>query len=405
MELSVIVVNYNVRYFLRICLESLHAATAGMESEIIVVDNSSSDGSVDMIRNQFPAVDLIVNTENTGFGRACNDALARASGRYVLFINPDTVVGESLLTEAIKNFESDDQTGAVGVCLLDGNGQVLRESKRSIPSLWSSFTKFSGLSDVFKNIPFFNGYYFPTLRYDETGDIDVLPGAFMLIRKKVLDDIGGFDPRFFMYAEDIDLSYRITRAGYRIRYVGSLHVIHFKGESTQKDLSSYTTTFYQSMRLFIQKYTGELYTPFVAGLLQGIVRGIENMQKVQRRMRRPQRKHRKQGLAECLFVLSNGDQLTSVLNKSARQVVQIPEEGHGKAPFYLRYLPSYLHAHRNSALVVDFRSLTFDRIVEIWKQERTSPFYVADSDHSFIISSHNKENQGEVYVFDRTGEH
>lgn len=401
MELSIIVVNYNVRYFLQICLESLKAASAHIDSEIIVVDNASSDGSVEMIRTHFSSVVLIANSENVGFGRACNAALAQATGRYVLFINPDTLVGEPLLSDAIKVFHKDEKTGAVGVCLLDGNGQVLRESKRSIPSLWSSFTKFSGLSDVFRNTAFFNGYYSPGLNYDESGDIEVLPGAFMLIRKKVLDTIGGFDPRFFMYAEDIDLSYRITKAGYLIRYAGSLHVIHFKGESTQKSLTSYTSTFYHSMRLFIRKYTGELYSPVVAGLLQGIVWVIEGIQKIQRKFFSSRERSQKPALPKNFYVLTNRKKLTRAMSEylTEVQINEVPEEGFGIAPFYLRYLPSYLHSNPDTSLILDFRSIAFEQIVDVWKLDRNSPFYVADGENSFVISSHNKENQGEVHIF------
>src|SRR5690606_13092682 len=259
MDISIIVVNYNVRYFLHLCLQSLEAAIKGLEGEIIVVDNASEDGSVTMIQTHFPQIRLIANTENVGFGRACNQGINLAAGGFVLFVNPDTLIGESLLEEALEVFNEDDKIGAVGVCLLDGKGNVLPESKRAIPSLWSGFTKFSGLSDIFPGIPLFNGYYAPHINYDQCGDIEVLPGAFMLIRKSILDEIGGFDPRLFMYAEDIDLSYRILQAGYRIRYVGSLHMIHFKGESTQKSEKTYTNTFFHSMRLFIQKYQHVLY--------------------------------------------------------------------------------------------------------------------------------------------------
>lgn len=401
MELSIIVVNYNVRYFLQVCLESLQAASQHIESEIIVVDNASTDGSVDMIRAHFPSVNLIANSENVGFGRACNQALAQTKGCYVLFVNPDTLVGESLLSDALKVFQKDAKIGAVGVCLLDGNGQVLRESKRSIPSLWSAFTKFSGLSDVFESTAFFNGYYAPGLNYDESGDIEVLPGAFMLIRRKVLDTLDGFDPRFFMYAEDIDLSYRITKAGYIIRYVGELHVIHFKGESTQKSLTSYTNTFYHSMRLFIRKYTGELYSPLVAGLLQGIVRGIEGVQMLQKRFFSRKKTKEKPLFPENLYVLTDETKLTVALSAylASMQIKEILDGGFGEAPFYLRYLPSYLHSFPDTSLILDFRSMSFDQIVDVWKRERNSPFYVVDGENSFFISSHNKENQGEVHIF------
>ncbi len=401
MDLSIIVVNYNVRYFLQICLRSLHAATENLDAEIIVVDNASSDGSTDMIRSQFPDIRLIVNTGNAGFGRACNQGLEIAQGEYVLFVNPDTLMGESLLHRALAVFQEDEKIGAVGVCLLDGTGRVLRESKRSIPTFWSAFTKFSGLSDVFPGSPFFNGYYAPELGYDEKGDIEVLPGAFMLIRKKILDLLQGFDPRFFMYAEDIDLSYRIRRAGYRIRYDGSLHVVHFKGESTQKSLRFYTSTFFYSMRLFIQKYKGELYAPAVAWLLQVVVRSIQFVHMVRKRYLPGQQKTREPSENNHVALLSGNPRLYDQVSAyfSSAQVERITASGHGEQSFYLRYTPSFVRHHPGTVYVLDCVGLTFEQILDFWKIPGSRQVYLADSDHAFIISSHNKEKQGEVHTF------
>ncbi len=401
MELSVIVVNYNVRYFLHICLESLLAATSTLKSEIIVVDNASVDGSVDMIRELFPSIRLISNPENVGFGKACNQGLQISRGRHVLFVNPDSLMGESLLTRALEVFTQDETIGAVGVCLLDGNGQVLRESKRSIPTLWSAFTKFSGLSDLFPRSPFFNGYYAPELAYDETGDIEVLPGAFMLIRKDILDDLGGFDPRFFMYAEDIDLSYRITRAGYRIRYLGTEYVIHFKGESTQKSLKTYTNTFFHSMRLFIRKYKGELYAPGVAWLLQGVVRTIQGIQSFRKRIFKANSGQVKSRFPTRIFLLTGRNHIRQQLLDSFdfQTIELIPQEGAHQASFYLRYAPSWLQTHPDTAMILDFRALHFEQIVDLWKIPRRQPIFMLDGTNSFIICSHNKEKQGEVHTF------
>lgn len=401
MELTIIVVNYNVQYFLRLCLESLRSASAHLETEIIVVDNASEDGSVDMVRKEFPEVKLIANSENIGFGRASNQGLEMARGKYVLFINPDTIIGESLLPAALKVFDEDDQIGAVGICLLDGQGQVLRESKRSIPTLWSAFTKFSGLSELFRHTSLFNHYYFPSLQYDEIGDIDVLPGAFMLIRKSVLDEINGFDSRFFMYAEDIDLSYRISRAGYKIRYNGGLKAIHFKGESTKKSLLTYTNTFFHSMRLFIDKYTGELYSVSVSWLLQVIVRSIQRIQEMRRRWFPERNRSKKRLPVGELFVLSDHPSLVSSLPKylDAEKVHFVPVSGTDQAPFYLRYTGSYLKMVADISLILDIRSLSFDQITWLWIQQDERPYYIADGEKSFFISSHNKEKQGEVHTF------
>lgn len=401
MDLSIIVVNYNVRYFLHLCLESLQAATQSFDSEIIVVDNASADGSVDMVRSNFPHVRVISNSANVGFGRACNQALEVTNGRFVLFVNPDSLLGESLLTKALAVFEEDDKIGAVGVCLLDGNGEILRESKRSIPTLWSAFTKFSGLSDIFPRTALFNGYYAPELDYNDAGDIDVLPGAFMLIRKRILDEIGGFDPRFFMYAEDVDLSYRIIRAGYRIRYVGSLHVIHFKGESTQKSEQTYTSTFFHSMRLFIQKYKGELYAPSVAWLLDKIVMIIQWIKGWRKQFIPVGSARTHSGFPHHLTILSGHPHLPGLLKQKLDipSTEIIPDQGHGDASFYLRYAPSYLLAHPHTAVMVDVESMSFDQIVELWKLPRRQPIFILDMQHAYVISSRNKEKQGEVHTF------
>lgn len=401
MELSIIVVNYNVRYFLQVCLESLKSAARTVPSEIIVVDNASSDDSVDMLKRSFPDIKLISNDVNMGFGRACNQALAISRGRFVLFVNPDTVMGESLIPDALQIFNRDANIGAVGVCLLDGNGKILRESKRSIPSLWSAFTKFSGLSDVFRHSALFNQYYAPELDYGDSGNIEVLPGAFMLIRRHVLDELKGFDPRFFMYAEDIDLSYRITRAGYSIWYEGSLHVIHFKGESTQKSLTTYTNTFFHSMQLFIRKYTGELYGSAVARILQTIVGTIQGVQSVRKRFFPSGNSGGKRKMNRAVFLLSNEDNLRSNMERylGADRVHAIPDHGTDGAEVYLRYIPSWQEIHPETSMMLDFRSLSFDQIVHLWKMERKGPVFLADSKNSFFIGSHNKEKQGEVHTF------
>lgn len=401
MDISIIVVNYNVRYFLHLCLQSLEAAIKGLEGEIIVVDNASEDGSVTMIQTHFPQIRLIANTENVGFGRACNQGINLAAGRFVLFVNPDTLIGESLLEEALEVFNEDDKIGAVGVCLLDGKGNVLPESKRAIPSLWSGFTKFSGLSDIFPGIPLFNGYYAPHINYDQCGDIEVLPGAFMLIRKSILDEIGGFDPRFFMYAEDIDLSYRILQAGYRIRYVGSLHMIHFKGESTQKSEKTYTNTFFHSMRLFIQKYQHVLYKPFVAWILVRVIGFIQWVKSLRKQFLPLHLSHKKPRFPEHVTVLSGIKDIENMLRAGFQipDIEVIPDDGYGRASFYLRYAPAYLQCHPDTAMMLDVRSLSFDQIVALWRIPRQQPFYVLDGLNSYLISSQNKEKQGEVHTF------
>lgn len=273
MELSIVIVNYNVKHFLQQCLSSIYACNLDAdEYEVWVVDNNSIDGSVDMIRATYPSVNLIANTENYGFGKANNQAIDQATGRYVLLLNPDTVVAEDTFDICIRHLDADKQIGAVGVKMLDGSGEFLPESKRGLPTVWNSFCKLTGLDALFAGTAFFNGYNLRHLDPDHNHQVDVLCGAFMMMRKSMVDSIGAFDEQFFMYAEDIDLSYRIRQAGYTILYTADTQIIHYKGESSKKGSLSYVKIFYEAMILYVQKhYSGVYGTLFVAALKLAII--------------------------------------------------------------------------------------------------------------------------------------
>jgi GT2 family glycosyltransferase len=264
LRLSVIIVNYNVRHFLEQALLSVQRAMEDVKGDIWVVDNNSADASAEMVREKFPGVHLIENKENTGFSVANNQAIRVSQGEYVLLLNPDTLVEEDTFTKCLAFMDAHPDAGALGVKMLDGSGKFLPESKRGFPSPWVSFCKTVGLSALLPQSAVFNGYYLGHLSPDETHQIDVLSGAFMWLRRSALDRSGLLDEAFFMYGEDIDLSYRIKQAGYDNYYFPETKIIHYKGESTKKGSLNYVKTFYQAMIIFAGKhFTGRRAGLFV----------------------------------------------------------------------------------------------------------------------------------------------
>lgn len=254
MKLSVIIVNYNVRYFLEQCLVSVLKAIENINAEVFVVDNISTDDSVDMVKEKFPQVNLIANTENVGFSRANNQAIKISKGEYVLLLNPDTVVEEDAFEKCIEFMDANPKAGGLGVKMIDGNGIFLPESKRGLPTPAVSFYKIFGLSVLFPKSKRFSKYHLGYLKENDTNEIEVLSGAYMWMRKSVLDEVGYLDESFFMYGEDIDLSYRITQAGYKNYYFPKTRIIHYKGESTKKGSINYVFVFYNAMIIFSKKH-------------------------------------------------------------------------------------------------------------------------------------------------------
>lgn len=254
MELSVIIVNYNVRYFLEQCLASVYEALKGIQGEVWVVDNASTDGSVEMVERKFPQVKLISNQTNLGFSKANNQAIKLAKGRYTLLLNPDTVVQEDTFRECINFMDTHTDAGGLTVKMIDGKGRYLPESKRGFPSPWASFCKIFGLTSLFPKSKFLAYYYLGHLDKNATHAIEIMPGAFMFLRSEVLKKVGLLDEQFFMYGEDIDLSYRILQHGYKNYYYPKCQIIHYKGESTKKGSLNYVIVFYKAMILFAQKH-------------------------------------------------------------------------------------------------------------------------------------------------------
>ncbi|MBS1509438.1 MAG: glycosyltransferase [Bacteroidetes bacterium] len=271
MQLSIIIVNYNVKYFLEQCLCSVMKACKNLQSEIWVVDNNSTDDSKAFLSCRFPSVQFIWNDCNAGFAKANNQALAKASGEYILFLNPDTIIPEDAFESCLSFLQQQNNKAALGIRMIDGSGKFLKESKRAFPSPFTSLFKLTGLARLFPQSKIFARYHLGHLSDAENHEVDVLAGAFMMIPKTILDQTGGFDETFFMYGEDVDLSYRIQKAGYTNWYFAGSTIIHFKGESTKKGTLNYVRLFYKAMNTFVKKhYSGGKAGLFIFLIQTGI---------------------------------------------------------------------------------------------------------------------------------------
>ncbi len=258
MKLSVVVVSYNVKHYLWQCLRSLFLAAQDIDMEVFVVDNNSSDGSVSYLRERFPQVHYIQNAENQGFSRANNQAIRLAKGEYVLLLNPDTLLTSHTLTDCLHFMDAHPEAGATGVAMYGHNGAFARESRRGLPTPWTSFCKMTGLCALFPNSRRFGRYYMQYLDKQNPAQIEVISGAFMLIRSEAIRQVGLLDEDFFMYGEDIDLSYRLLKGGWQNWYVPT-PILHYKGESTQKSSYRYVYVFYNAMLIFFDKHYRQSY--------------------------------------------------------------------------------------------------------------------------------------------------
>jgi GT2 family glycosyltransferase len=251
MQLSVIILNYNVRYFLELCVLSVQNALQNIDAEIIVIDNNSPDDSCAMMKQRFPNVKLIENKENLGFPKGNNIGVSQANGEYICILNPDTVVAEDTFSKVLAFAKNQGNIGIVGCKLIDGTGNFLPESKRGTPTPLVAFTKITGLYKIFPKT--FGTYYAQHLSENETGQVDILVGAFMFMKRDLYNEIGGFDENCFMYSDDIDLSYMALKKGKANYYFHETTVIHYKGESTIKD-GAYMKRFQEAMNFFYKKH-------------------------------------------------------------------------------------------------------------------------------------------------------
>lgn len=383
MLLSVIIVNYNVRYFLEQCLSSVKKALeqgggTGENSlfaltEVLVVDNNSTDGSLAYLQPHFPFVRFIANTENPGFGRANNQALGQSRGKYILFLNPDTILPEDCFQQCLAFMDARPDAGALGVRMIDGSGRYLPESKRGFPAPWVSFCKMSGLTRLFPHSRLFARYYLGHLSSAETHLVDVLSGAFLLARKEALDKTGGFDERFFMYAEDIDLSYRIQQAGYQNYYFAETTILHFKGESTRRD-TRYVILFYTAMIQFVEKHFKGAAAWWYIKLLQGIIK-LKGSSKES-----PYRETALTTGAESIYL--TGDEA------GIEEMWPIAVKAGKKAS---------INANTAGVLVLcEGSSCSFKKIIEELQSASSRQFYIHAKRTGSAVGSHDKKYQGEV---------
>ncbi len=366
MKLSVIILNYNVHYFLELCLKSVIAAIKNLEAEIIVVDNNSEDSSCEMIRENFPDVILIENNENFGFSKGNNIGFARSKGEYVCILNPDTVVPEDIFELLLEFINNQTNVGIVGCKLINGKGDFLPESKRNIPFVKAALKKLIGNS---------KDYYAGHLDENEIGKVDILVGAFMLMKREVFQEIGGFDEDYFMYGEDIDLSYKVLKAGYDNYYYGSSKVIHFKGESTLRD-TLYAKRFYGAMQIFYKKHFKKniLYS-FLVGLGIKVVYLFRKMPVVNNKS------------IERYYLISDkmNQKLEKYLNKQVLLKFNLTEQ-----------IPN------DTEIIFDANVLAYKEIITLFeetKKNKRVTFKILPKDSKFIIGSDNAIYRGEILRF------
>ncbi len=367
MKLSVVILNYNVRYFLELCIKSVQASLSELNAEIIVIDNNSTDDSCKMLRQNFPKIILIENKENVGFSKANNQGVARASGDYICILNPDTVVAEDTFTELLNFANSKNNLGIVGCKLIDGIGEYLPESKRNVPEVKIAREKILGNS---KN------YYANHIKENEIAKVDILVGAFMFMKRDVFVELKGFDEDYFMYGEDIDISYRALNNGYDNYYYGKSTIIHFKGESTLKD-KHYARRFFNAMQIFYSKHfkTNRAFD-FMVWI------GI----KVAYAVRKEQKKKAKE---------------TSVYYLTAKNMNTALESKLGKG---VKLTSDFNHFEADAEIIFDAENLggykpIIDNLIKIDKTQNLT-FKILSNNSNFIIGSDHSFSRGEVIIFD-----
>jgi len=382
MQLSVIILNYNVRYFLEQCVLSVQNALQNIDGEIIVIDNNSSDDSCAMMKQRFPEVKLIENKENSGFPKGNNIGVAQAKGEYLCILNPDTVVAEDTFAKVLAFAKSQVDLGIVGCKLIDGAGNFLPESKRGVPTPWVAFTKIMGLYKFFPKSSIFNKYYAQHLTKNQTGKVDILVGAFMVMKRDLYNEIGGFDENCFMYSDDIDLSYMVLQKGKNNYYFHETTVIHYKGESTIKD-GTYMKRFQEAMHFFYQKHfkvsvfmdvflkTGAyLFSLFKKSQAVVISREIDQY-----------------------LLLSADEKLKEKIENWSGKKVQMQSSLDGISVNSL-----VENAEKNTEILFDNNHLSFKEIIGLMDQNKNSnlTFRIIPKNSDFIIGSNSSNDRGEV---------
>lgn len=374
MQLSVIILNYNVRYFLELCVLSVQNAIQNLDAEIIVIDNNSQDDSCEMMKKRFPNVKLIENKENSGFPKGNNIGVALAQGDYICILNPDTVVAEDTFTKVLAFAKEQKDLGIVGVKLIDGTGNFLPECKRGTPTPLVAFTKITGLYKIFPKT--FGKYYAQHLSENETGKVEILVGAFMLMKRELYTEIGGFDENCFMYSDDIDLSYMALQKGKSNYYFHETSVVHYKGESTVKD-GTYMKRFREAMNFFYKKH-------FKVSLLFSVFMemGIVFFSFVKRFQGKPKPKLE----PEMYILVSDNEILAQKIEKQLNRKVQLQkkEQSFSKSS--------------KTEIIFDQNYLNFKDIIQTLEANKNKDytFKILPKSSSFMIGSNSSFDRGEI---------
>jgi GT2 family glycosyltransferase len=383
MQLSVIILNYNVRYFLEQCVLSVQEALSAIDAEIIVIDNNSSDESCLMMQEKFSSVKLIQNKENFGFPKGNNIGVSEAVGKYICILNPDTVVSEDTFTKILAFAEKQADLGIIGCKLIDGTGSFLPESKRGIPTPWIAFTKISGLYKMFPKSKLFNQYYAQHLEENQTGKVDILVGAFMFLKRDLYLELNGFDEDCFMYADDIDLSYRALQKHKSNYYFHETTVLHYKGESTVKD-EKYMKHFQEAMNFFYQKHFKKswFFTFFIqigiwffsfAKMFQG--------------------KTKVKPLPESYIFLSSNNILSEKLHSILKNKVVFCDFKKEKM-----VNSSLIFKGKSVEIILDNHYVSFEKCIKIIEtlKDKTITFKIFPKNTNFIIGSDSRNDRGQI---------
>lgn len=374
MQLSIIILNYNVRYFLELCVLSVQNAIQNSDAEIIVIDNNSQDDSCEMMKKRFPNIKLIENKENSGFPKGNNIGVAAAKGEYICILNPDTVVAEDTFSKVLAFAKKQKELGIVGVKLIDGTGNFLPESKRGIPTPFVAFTKIMGLYKIFPKT--FGEYYAQHLSENQTGKVDILVGAFMLMKRDLYLEIGGFDENCFMYSDDIDLSYMALKKGKTNYYFHETSVVHYKGESTVKD-ETYMKRFQEAMNFFYQKH-------FQVSLLFSVFMkvGIVFFSMIKKFQGKPKLKSR----PEKYILVSEDEALREKFENKWRTLVERQ-----------RITKSFAN-NIKTEIIFDQNQLDFKTIIQAFETNKNKnfTFKILPESSDFLIGSNSSFDRGEV---------
>ncbi|RKS02122.1 glycosyltransferase family 2 protein [Flavobacterium sp. 102] len=385
MQLSVIILNYNVRYFLEQCVLSVQKAIQNLDAEIIVIDNHSSDDSCAMMKQRFPHIKLIENKENSGFPKGNNIAVREAKGDYLCILNPDTVVAEDTFEKILNTQYWQLNTGIIGCKLIDGTGNFLAESKRGIPTPWVAFTKIFGLYKMFPKSTLFNKYYAQHLAENQTGKVDILVGAFMIMKRELYNQLEGFDENCFMYADDIDLSYRALLLQKQNYYFHETTVIHYKGESTVKD-ATYMKHFREFMNFFYQKH---FKRSVFFNLMARFGAFYFSIVKVFKGKSKPKVKP-----AQYILVSDNEALKEKLVLKLQKSVERIPLEN-GKI-----VISQTISKAKNTEVILDTNYLGFKKAIVFLEENKIKSltFKLLPVESSFIIGSNSSDDRGEVII-------